>query len=68
MKKLGAQSFYIKKVSLSHQMTADEIRHKIKPFFWNPSKKNGVMFYDFDYLNGKIILAGFSNDGERTIE
>lgn len=68
MKRLGAQSFYIKKISLPYRMTADEIRNKIDFWFWNPHKKEGVIFYDFDYGNGKIILAGFAFVRERTIE
>jgi hypothetical protein len=68
MKQLGAQSFYIKKISLSHSMTADEIRNKIDPLFWCPDKKEGVIFYDFNYLKGKLIIAGFGSIVERTIE
>ena len=68
MKRLGAQCFYIKKINLSHQMTADEIRHKIDPVFWNPDKKEGVIFYDFNYLKGKMIVVGFASDREKTID
>lgn len=68
MKRLGAKSFCIKNSRLPKKITADEVRHKIDPIFWHPETKEGVFFYNFNPLTGKMIIAGFSNQREKTLE
>ena len=68
MNKLGAKSFCIKNSRLPKKMTADEVRNKIDPIFWHPETKEGVIFYNFNPLMGKMIIAGFSNQREKSIE
>jgi hypothetical protein len=68
MKRLGAKSFCIKNSCLPKKITADEVRHKIDPIFWHPETKEGVIFYNFNPLTGKMIIAGFSNQREKTLE
>jgi predicted ATP-grasp superfamily ATP-dependent carboligase len=68
IKKLGAKSFCIKNSCLPKKMTADEVRNKIDPIFWHPETKEGVIFYNFNLLTGKMIIAGFSNQREKSIE
>lgn len=67
-KKLGAKSFGFENMSFNPKYNARDIRNMLDNVYWNVSKKEGVLFYNFNGIDGKLIVCAFGKCQERVKE